>query len=58
MTRHAPLYGAGLDSLHDSELGVLMRIHDDGIKRIQVSRDPPTTTGLHRGKEQQATPGP
>eukprot|EP00951_Prasinocladus_malaysianus_P000585 scaffold4186_cov33-Prasinocladus_malaysianus.AAC.2 len=41
MTRHAPLYGANLESLHDSELGTLLHIHDDGIKRIRVG--PPQT---------------
>ena len=36
MTRHAPLYGANLETLRDSELDTLIRIHDDGIKRIQA----------------------
>ncbi|KAG9128959.1 hypothetical protein Leryth_014735 [Lithospermum erythrorhizon] len=34
MTRHAPLYGVGLDSLSLKELDTLARIHEDGLRQI------------------------
>uniref|UniRef100_A0A061RFS9 Traf-like protein n=1 Tax=Tetraselmis sp. GSL018 TaxID=582737 RepID=A0A061RFS9_9CHLO len=35
MTRHAPLYGANLDSLREPELETLMQIHEEGVKRVR-----------------------
>nr|CAD1827764.1 unnamed protein product [Ananas comosus var. bracteatus] len=34
MSRHAPLYGAGLEALSMKELETLKRIHEDGLRQI------------------------
>ncbi|CAI0444276.1 unnamed protein product, partial [Linum tenue] len=34
MSRHAPLYGAGLDALSMKELETLARIHEEGLRQI------------------------
>lgn len=34
MSRHAPLYGAGLEILTLHELDTLARIHDEGLRQI------------------------
>lgn len=34
MSRHAPLYGVGLEALSPSELETLSRIHEDGLRQI------------------------
>lgn len=36
MSRHAPLYGVGLESLSMSELDTLSRIHEDGLRQIHL----------------------
>lgn len=36
MSRHAPLYGAGLETLSLSELETLARIHDEGLRAVRV----------------------
>ncbi|KAG6643781.1 hypothetical protein I3843_08G010500 [Carya illinoinensis] len=36
MTRHAPLYGAGLEALSMKELETLTRIHEEGIRQIHA----------------------
>ncbi|PKA57938.1 Ubiquitin carboxyl-terminal hydrolase 13 [Apostasia shenzhenica] len=36
MTRHAPLYGVGLDVLSMQELETLARIHEDGLLKIRT----------------------
>lgn len=35
MSRHAPLYGAGLETLSLSELETLARIHDEGLRSVR-----------------------
>lgn len=35
MSRHAPLYGAGLETLSLSELETLARIHDEGLRAVR-----------------------
>ncbi|GKV03246.1 hypothetical protein SLEP1_g15584 [Rubroshorea leprosula] len=39
MSRHAPLYGAGLESLSMKELETLFRIHDEGLRQIRALRE-------------------
>jgi hypothetical protein len=34
MSRHAPLYGAGLEALSMKELDTLSRIHEEGLRQI------------------------
>lgn len=34
MSRHAPLYGAGLEALSMKELETLSRIHEEGLRQI------------------------
>ncbi|XP_042059957.1 uncharacterized protein LOC121804468 [Salvia splendens] len=36
MSRHAPLYGAGLDALSMTELETLSRIHEEGLRQIHA----------------------
>ncbi|OUZ99845.1 MATH [Macleaya cordata] len=36
MSRHAPLYGAGLESLSMKELETLTRIHEEGLRQIRA----------------------
>ena len=36
MSRHAPLYGAGLEALSMKELETLSRIHEEGLRQIHV----------------------
>ncbi|KAF7830313.1 ubiquitin carboxyl-terminal hydrolase 7 [Senna tora] len=36
MTRHAPLYGAGLERLSMKELETLSRIHEEGLRQIHA----------------------
>ncbi|PSS17762.1 Ubiquitin carboxyl-terminal hydrolase [Actinidia chinensis var. chinensis] len=36
MTRHAPLYGAGLEALSMKELDTLSRIHEEGLRQIHA----------------------
>ncbi|GAV60527.1 MATH domain-containing protein, partial [Cephalotus follicularis] len=36
MSRHAPLYGVGLDSLSMKELETLARIHEEGLRQIHA----------------------
>ncbi|XP_008793966.2 uncharacterized protein LOC103710127 [Phoenix dactylifera] len=36
MARHAPLYGAGLESLSMKELETLSRIHEEGLRQIHA----------------------
>ncbi|KAI4337302.1 hypothetical protein L6164_015735 [Bauhinia variegata] len=36
MSRHAPLYGAGLDALSMKELETLSRIHEEGLRQIHA----------------------
>nr|GLL17342.1 uncharacterized protein LOC109172306 [Ipomoea trifida] len=36
MSRHAPLYGAGLDALSMKELETLARIHEEGLRQIHT----------------------
>ncbi|XAR70991.1 hypothetical protein NMG60_11028056 [Bertholletia excelsa] len=36
MSRHAPLYGAGLEALSMKELETLARIHEDGLRQIHA----------------------
>lgn len=36
MTRHAPLYGAGLEALSLKELETLSRIHEEGLRQIHA----------------------
>ncbi|XP_061952227.1 uncharacterized protein LOC133674941 isoform X2 [Populus nigra] len=36
MTRHAPLYGAGLEALSMQELETISRIHEEGLRQIHV----------------------
>ncbi|XP_024360999.1 uncharacterized protein [Physcomitrium patens] len=36
MSRHAPLYGAGLEALSLSELETLARIHDEGLRAVRL----------------------
>lgn len=36
MSRHAPLYGAGLEALSMKELETLVRIHEEGIRQIHA----------------------
>lgn len=38
MTRHAPLYGVGLDALSMKELETLTQIHEDGLRLIHGIR--------------------
>lgn len=35
MSRHAPLYGAGLEALSLSELDTLSRIHEEGLRAVR-----------------------
>lgn len=35
MSRHAPLYGAGLNALSMQELETISRIHEDGLMQIR-----------------------
>lgn len=36
MSRHAPLYGAGLEALSMNELETLARIHEEGLRQIHA----------------------
>lgn len=36
MSRHAPLYGAGLEALSMKELDTISRIHEEGLRQIRV----------------------
>lgn len=36
MTRHAPLYGVGLDALSMNDLEALSRLHEDGLRKIHA----------------------
>lgn len=36
MSRHAPLYGAGLEALSMKELETLARIHEEGLRQIHT----------------------
>ncbi|KAL4579350.1 hypothetical protein LXL04_015492 [Taraxacum kok-saghyz] len=36
MSRHAPLYGAGLEALSMKELETISRIHEEGLRQIHV----------------------
>ena len=36
MSRHAPLYGAGLEALSMKELETISRIHEDGLRQIRA----------------------
>lgn len=36
MSRHAPLYGAGLEALSMKELETLSRIHEEGLRQIHA----------------------
>ncbi|KAK2631445.1 hypothetical protein EUGRSUZ_L02899 [Eucalyptus grandis] len=36
MSRHAPLYGAGLDALSMTELETISRIHEEGLRQIHT----------------------
>lgn len=36
MSRHAPLYGAGLEALSMKELETLARIHEEGLRQIHA----------------------
>lgn len=36
MSRHAPLYGVGLEALSASELETLARIHDEGLRQVRT----------------------
>lgn len=36
MSRHAPLYGAGLEALSMKELETLSRIHEEGLRQIHT----------------------
>lgn len=36
MSRHAPLYGAGLEALSMKELNTLYRIHEEGLRQIHA----------------------
>ncbi|XP_065850485.1 uncharacterized protein [Euphorbia lathyris] len=36
MTRHAPLYGAGLEALSMKELETISRIHEEGLRQIHA----------------------
>ncbi|CAN4097650.1 unnamed protein product [Withania somnifera] len=38
MSRHAPLYGAGLEALSMNELETLSRIHEEGLRQIHAIR--------------------
>ncbi|KAE8663425.1 FAR1-related sequence 6 isoform 1 [Hibiscus syriacus] len=49
MSRHAPLYGAGLEALSMKELETLSRIHEEGLRQIhalQQRKSSPTGTPL------------
>ncbi|KAH9603035.1 hypothetical protein KSS87_004181 [Heliosperma pusillum] len=50
MSRHAPLYGAGLEALSMKELETLARIHEDGLRQIHAlqhqRKGPPSGTPL------------
>jgi hypothetical protein len=35
MSRHAPLYGVGLDALSMNELETLSRIHEEGLRQLR-----------------------
>uniref|UniRef100_A0A7N0T9N2 MATH domain-containing protein n=1 Tax=Kalanchoe fedtschenkoi TaxID=63787 RepID=A0A7N0T9N2_KALFE len=43
MSRHAPLYGAGLEALSMKELETLARIHEDGLRQIHALQQRKTT---------------
>lgn len=36
MSRHAPLYGAGLEALSMKELETIARIHEEGLRQIHA----------------------
>lgn len=36
MSRHAPLYGVGLESLSMKELDTISRIHEEGLRQIHA----------------------
>lgn len=36
MSRHAPLYGAGLEALSMKELETISRIHEEGLRQIHT----------------------
>lgn len=38
MSRHAPLYGVGLESLSMKELETLTRIHEEGLRQIHATQ--------------------
>ncbi|CAM8949502.1 unnamed protein product [Rhodiola kirilowii] len=44
MSRHAPLYGAGLEALSLKELETLSRIHEDGLRQIHALQQHKTST--------------
>lgn len=36
MSKHAPLYGAGLEALSMKELDTIARIHEEGLRQIRA----------------------
>ncbi|KAF5748167.1 hypothetical protein HS088_TW04G00117 [Tripterygium wilfordii] len=48
MSRHAPLYGAGLEALSMKELETLSRIHEEGLRQIHALQQ-------HRGSSAAST---
>ncbi|PIA38502.1 hypothetical protein AQUCO_02700003v1, partial [Aquilegia coerulea] len=45
MSRHAPLYGAGLEALSMKELETLSRIHQEGLRQIHALQQQKGSTG-------------
>ncbi|KAF8393154.1 hypothetical protein HHK36_021395 [Tetracentron sinense] len=45
MSRHAPLYGAGLEALSMKELETLSRIHEEGLRQIHALQQHSGTAG-------------
>ncbi|XP_057799974.1 uncharacterized protein LOC131015563 [Salvia miltiorrhiza] len=46
MSRHAPLYGAGLEALSMKELETISRIHEEGLRQIHAIQQRPAGTPL------------
>lgn len=45
MSRHAPLYGAGLESLSMQELETISRIHEEGLRQIHAIQQRKSSSG-------------
>ena len=49
MSRHVPLYGAGLEALSMSELDTIIRIYEEGLRQVRTVQQ--QRNGRHLGTQ-------